>query len=427
MKVNIAQDKSNIIESGTRETPVIDCVDVVVVGGGPAGIAAAAAAIRNGADVLLVERYPHLGGMATGGLVVWLYEYDRYEYGIVKEIAQRLKALNGTFFPPRIQREMEWIDGLGISGAYGIRFCPEVMKFVANEMVLEAGVNILFNSLLVDAVTEDRVVKGIIVENKEGRQAVLSKVTIDATGDGDVFAGAGESFKVDTHAWGMSLSWRMANVDVEKFIMFRDENAEEYNKLMNELMERTDETRLMRCVPEVVLKGVTISFSPYMLGLSAIRVKDLARVEIEGRRKIMKAVDFYKKRIPGFESAYLIQTASQIGTRASRRLDGEYVLTKKDVLEGRRFPDVIARNLFDLPYRCLVPKRVDGLLVSGRCLSTTREAQESIREMCPCFATGEVAGAAASLAVTNSLKPRKIDVSELQETLIKQGVVIENL
>jgi hypothetical protein len=112
------------------------------------------------------------------------------------------------------------------------------MKFVANEMVLEAGVNILFNSLFVDAITEDRVVKGIIIENKEGRQAILSKVTIDATGDGDVFAGAGESFKVDTHAWGMSLSWRMANVDVEKFIMFRDENAEEYNKLMNELREQ---------------------------------------------------------------------------------------------------------------------------------------------------------------------------------------------
>jgi hypothetical protein len=427
MHVTIAKDQRTLVEAGPRETPVLGDVDVAVVGGGPAGIAAAVSASRNGANVMLVERYPHLGGMATGGLVVWLYEYDRYEYGILKETAQRLQALDGVYFPPRAQGEMRWIDGLGISGAYGVRFCPETLKFVANEMVLEAGVNLLFNSLFVDAVTDEGGIRGIIVEGKEGRQAVLAKVTIDATGDGDVFARAGAAFQVDTHAWGMSLSWRMVNVDVEKFIKFQKETPAEYNELMRELMERAKETRPMRCVPEVVVKGVTISFSPYLLGLSAIRVKDLARVEIEGRRKIMTAVDFYKERVPGFEAASLLQTASQIGTRASRRLDGEYVLTKQDVLAGRRFPDVIARNLFDLPYRCLLPKRVDGLLVAGRCLSTTREAQESIREMCPCFATGEVAGAAAALAVKHDVEPRKIGVRELQEALVKQGVVIKTL
>ncbi len=415
------------MEAGPRETPVREGVDVVVVGGGPAGIAAAVSASRNGAQVMLVERYPYLGGMATGGLVVWLYEYDRYEYGILKETAERLQALNGAYFPPRVLGERRWVDGLGISGAYGFRFCPETLKFVANEMALEAGVNLLFNSLFVDAITDDHGVRGIIVENKEGRQAVLAQVTIDATGDGDVFARSGATYQVDTHAWGLSLSWRMANVDVERFTRFQAEAPDEYNALMQELMERAKETRPMRCVPEVVVKGVTISFSPYLLGLSAIRVKDLAQVEIEGRRKIMMAVDFYKARVPGFEAAALLQTAPQIGTRASRRLDGEYVLTKQDVLDGRRFPDVIARNLFDLPYRCLLPKRVDGLLVAGRCLSTTREAQESIREMCPCFATGEVAGAAAALAVTKRVTPRRLAVTELQKTLRKQGVVIDGL
>jgi hypothetical protein len=431
MKVEIADNREEIIESGTRRSKVVGDADVVVVGGGPAGIAAALSASRNGSSAILVERYPYLGGMPTGGLVLLFIEYDRYEYGIMKEIAMRLTSLDGgVTFPPRTQRweavgggPAKWVEGQGIIGAYQPPFDPEMLKFVSNEMTVEAGVKLALNCLFVDAITENDIVKGIIVENKEGRQAILGKVTIDATGDGDVFANAGVTYKEDVHPWGLALSYRMMNVDVNRAMKFRQENAEEYNKLMNEHNKKQG----YRLVWFATTQKEVALFFQWLLGLSATKVDDLTKAEIEGRRKLMAAVDFFKKNIPGFESSFLSDTSPQVGTRESRRVEGEYMLTKEDVLEGRRFPDVIARNLFDIPYRCLVPKKIDGLLVSGRCISTTHEAQASIRMICPCYATGEVAGAAAALAIKAGVQPRNIDVSELQKTLIKQGVVIKDL
>jgi len=421
MRVRIADNREEIIESGTRRSRVVGDVDVVVVGGGPAGIAAAVSAGRNGSDVLLVERYPYLGGMATGGLVLLFIEYDRYEYGIMKETAERLAKLEGIAFPPRNQRwgasaeeHPIWVEGQGITGAYMPPFDPEMLKFVSNEMILEAGVRPLLNCLFVDAITESDTVKGVIVENKEGRQAILARITIDATGDGDVFAKAGAPFKTDIHPWGVSLSYRIANVDVDKATKFQKENSDKYRKLMDELAKAAGSR--VGWLPTTT-KGVLLFFAPYLYGLSAINVNDLTRAEIEGRKKAVAVTRFYKENIPGFESAYLLDSSPQIGTRESRRVEGEYVLTKQDVLDGRRFPDVVARNLFDLPYRCLVPRKIDNLLVSGRCISTTHDAQASVRMICPCYATGEVAGTAAALAVRRGLTPRRIDVVNFRRCL----------
>jgi hypothetical protein len=430
MDAEISVDRSEILEPQARVSPVVGDVDVVVIGGGPAGVAAAVAAGRCDSKVMLVERYPYLGGLATGGLVVLFIEYDRYEYGIMKETAERLAKLGGIVFPPKSKRlwageeHQRWVEGQGITGAYAPSFDPEILKFVSNEMAMESGVKLFLNSLFVETITEDDIVKGVILENKEGRQAILAKVTIDATGDGDVFARARAPFQTDIHPWGVSLPYLMANVDIEKAQQFRDDDPKEYQKLMDKLKKTIGSPVSWNTT---VMKGVVFSFSPYFYGLSELSVDDLTRVEVEGRRKIMTSLDFYRKNVPGFESAVLIETASQIGVRESRRVEGEYTLTKEDVVEGKRFFDVVARNLFDIPYRCLVPRKVDGLLASGRCISTTHEAQASIRMICPCYATGEVAGIAAAKAVTDGVEPREIDVRGLQESLLKHGVVIEDL
>lgn len=424
-------DRGEVVELGSRRIKVVGDVDVVVVGGGPSGVAAAISAARNGLKVILVERHPYLGGMATGGLVLLFIEYDRYEYGILKETVERLTKLpNGVALPPRKSpwilglETPTWIEGFGLSGGYMPPFDPEMLKFVCNEMVVEAGVRLMLNCTFVDAITVNDAVRGVIIENKEGRQAILSKVTIDATGDGDVFAMAGAPFKEDLHPTGLSLSFRMMNVNVEKAVKFREENPEKYNELINDHIKR--ENYGLVWFPTTI-KDVVLFFQ-HLKGLSATKVEDLTRAEIEGRRKVMAAVEFFRKNIPGFESAVLIDTSSMIGTRESRRVEGEYVLTKQDILEGKRFNDAIARNpYFDIPYRCLVPKKIENLLVAGRCISTTHEAQAGIRMICPCYATGEAAGAAAATAIEENVPPRKISVKNLQRRLAKQGVAIKDL
>jgi hypothetical protein len=337
MNITIANDFREIIESGRKRTPMIGNVDVVVVGGGPAGIAASIAASRHSASTILVERYPCLGGMATGGLVLLFIEYDRYEYGIMKETAERLTKLDhGIVFPARRKRlreEERWIEGQGITGAYSPPFDPEMLKYISNEMVLEAGVKPALNCLFLDAITENDSVKGVIIENKEGRQAILAKVTIDATGDGDVFAKAGAPYSTDIHPWGTSLSFRLANVNVDKakaFMGQRPELSDEYKELMTKLT-RIVKSRMVwfpTTIPNVTL------FFAWNLNLNALRVNDLVSTEIEGRRKVMKTIEFFQQHNPGFESSYLQDTASQIGTRESRRVEGHYTLTKQDILQG---------------------------------------------------------------------------------------------
>ncbi|MFX1534837.1 MAG: FAD-dependent oxidoreductase [Promethearchaeota archaeon] len=429
MNVRISDSREEIIESGTRHCKVRGDVDVVVVGGGPSGVTAAVSAARNGMDVMLVERYPYLGGQATGGLVLLFIEYDRYEYGIMKETAERISELpyGIDWIPrPKLSGERKWVEGWGIWGTYMPPVDPEMLKFVYNEMISEAGVKPAFNCLFADAIVENDVIKGVIIENKEGRQAVLAKVTIDTTGDGDVFAMAGAPFETDIHPWGTSLSFRVAHVDVDKARKFRGEMPN-VNKKYKELMGKLSGLvkSLMVWFPTTV-KDVVLFFA-WDQGLSAISVDDLTKTEIGGRVKAMKTVEFFKKNIPGFESCNLQDTSPQIGTRESRRVVGDYVLTKQDVLDAKRFPDVIARNVYDLPYRCLVPKKIENLLVAGRCVSTTHEAQACVRMICPCHATGEVTGTAAALAVSKNLTPRDIDVSELQKRLIKQNVIIKDL
>ena len=400
-----------------RETVVTAEVDVIVAGGGPAGLGAAVAAARNGADVLLVERYGHLGGMATGGLVICLVETARYGYGICREVIERLSDLKAAKLNKTKRETPSWVEGASLSGEESWNFDPEALKFVADELVTKSGADLLLHSLVVGSITEEKDVQGIIIEGKSGRQAVLGKVVVDATGDGDMAAASGAPFNLDRHPWGINMEYRIGNVDIEAAMQWKKENLELYGKL--------DEDVGKISWGRTVNKGVVWAHTPRCFwNLDGLNVRHLTRVEVESRKMIMKSLRFFRNNLPGFEDAFLLETAPQIGVRETRRIMGEYTLTKEDALSRRRFDDAIARGLFDIPYKCLVPKEVDGLLVAGRCISTTHEAQGVIRNIPPCLTTGQAAGTAAALAAKRGIKPRKLDVRLLKEALKRQGVKI---
>jgi len=403
-----------------RETIVAAEADVVVAGGGPAGLAAAVAAARNGVDVLLVERYGYLGGMATGGLVICLVETDRYGYGICKEVIERLSDLKAATLNKAGGETPIWVEGASLGGEESWNFDPEALKFVADELVTESGADVLLRSLIVKSIVKEKGIQGIILEGKSGRQAILGKVVVDATGDGDVAASSGAPLNLDRHPWGINLEFRIGNVDVETAMQWRKENPEFYGKLMKNLEKDVGKISWGRTVNE----GVVWGHGAHFYDVDGLNVQHLTRVEIESRKMIMASLKFFRNNLPGFKNAFLMDTASQTGVRETRRIIGEYTLTKEDALTGRRFDDTIVKGLFDIPYRCLVPKEIDGLLVAGRCISTTHEAQGVIRNIPPCLITGQAAGTAAALAAKKGVKPRKLDVHLLKEALTKQGIKI---
>jgi len=402
-----------------RETDVAAEVDVVVAGGGPAGLAAAVAAARNGAETILIERYGHLGGLATGGLVICLVETARYGYGICREIIDRLSDLKAAKLNKASGETPRWVEGASFSGEQSHTFDPQALKFVADELVTESGADLLLHSYVAAPIVKGKEVQGIIVEGKSGRQAILGKVVVDATGDADVAAASGAPFNLDRHPWGINLEYRLGNVDVEKASEWRKENPETYEKLRKELGDVGTISW-----GEAVNKGVVWGHGPHFYDVDGLNVRHLTKVEVESRKMIMKGLDFFRKHVPGFEDAFLVEFAPQMGVRETRRIVGEYTLTKQDAVAGKRFDDAVARGPFDIPYRCLIPKEVDGVLAAGRCISTTHEAQGVIRNIPPCLITGQAAGTAAALAAEKGVKPRKLDFHLVREALEKQGFKI---
>lgn len=391
--------------------------EVLVCGGGPAGFAAAVASVRLGVKALLVERYGFLGGMATAGLVnPFMISKGVKIGGVFQEVIERLKKENAC-------KEGELFDQPHII------FDPEILKLVLFEMVEEAKVKLLLHSLITGAIVKGKEVKGIILENKSGQSQILAKVIIDATGDGDVAALAGASFEKSKLLQPMTLNFRVGGVEEERM-----PSRQEMDKLFREANLSIPREKLLWF--ETVRKG-EIHFNT-----TRISTEDLTQAEIEGRKQVKELMEFLKSKVSGFEKAYLLSTGVQVGVRESRRILGEYVLTEKDILEGRKFTDVIARgsypidihepkgkgviwkplrSAYDIPYRCLAPKSIDNLLVAGRSISVTHEALSSVRVIPTCMALGEAAGVAAALAVKEKISPRKVAVSEIQKVLIGQG------
>ena len=430
------------IREPVRETPVVAQTDVLVVGGGPAGIAAAIAAARDGAQVVLAERYPHLGGLASGGEVIVLDDmadqHHKTVAGVCDEVVARLAALGAAVCPPPddqfVSSEAAWARwgrwGLQDNYArtspkmitYAVSFDPEALKFVALEMLSEAGVQLRLHSAFVDALVEDRQVRGGIFETKSGRQAILAKVVVDASGDGDVFARAGAPFEIGSYI--MTVVHRFANVDVEGAIRWEREHPEESARLDKEIKAIYGGSWDYWWL-RTTIDGVIWCNCPHIPNHNALSVEDQTYVEHEARKRIFRALDFARANLPGFERAALVDTAPQLGVRQTRLLRGEYVLTKQDVLGRQWFADRIGMGRdYYYPYRTMLPLDVDNLLVAGRCFSATSEAQKMSREIPPMFVMGEAAGVAAALAVKEAAAPRHLDVGAIQEKLRSHGAYL---
>jgi hypothetical protein len=403
--------------------------DVIVIGGGTAGVAAAVAAGRNGVKTLLIERYGFLGGSMTAGFVNLFMEFhaggEQIIQGIFQEIIDRLKDMHG--YDERTQA-----------------FDVEVMKLVTDQMVKEAGVELLLHTCVIDVRVEGNTLRGVEVHNKSGRQVVVGKVTVDATGDGDVAALAGVPYekgrKEDGLMQPLTLIFMMGGIDMERL-----PSREEMDGLFREAKawgEITIPRENILCFP-TTRKGEMHFNTTRVIRADGTSAEDLTRAEVEGRRQMAELAKFLKEKVPGFEGAYL-SSSGEIGIRESRRIMGEYVITGEDITKARKFEDVIARGSYpidihsptgegtvnppmapgasyDIPYRSLVPKGIDNLLVAGRCISSTHEGQSAIRVIPIAVAIGQGAGVAAALSASRNVPPRRLDISLLQRTLRAQG------
>jgi ribulose 1,5-bisphosphate synthetase/thiazole synthase len=403
----VSESGSTILEP-PRHIPILAETDVLVVGGGPAGTAAAIAASRTGAETYLVERYNHLGGLWTGGLVLPLLSTHAVDknhrtrqviYGVGGEMSQKLKDL-----------------GMSISEVDPV-VDPEAAKYVLDEMVSESGVKMLYHTWATQVIMEGNAIKGVFVESKSGRMAVLAKVVVDCTGDGDIFHWAGEQY--DEMKYHIGLVHRLGNIDRI------DKNKAGYVDL--EIGGPTP------------VQGVNWVNMHGQDNQDALDVENLSRLQQEYRREIWESVQRIKQT-PGYEKVFLLDTASQLGIRMSRIVNAEYRLTLEDTMTYRSFDDVIGlsgawttilykgkrvpraeRPLWQIPYRSLVPKTIENLLVAGRCFCFERELVEDTRIIGTCLITGHGAGAAAGLAIKEGAQVRTLDTDKLKELLLKQG------
>ena len=437
------------IKEPSRETPVFRETDVLVVGGGPAGIGAAIAAARAGARTALLERYGHLGGLATGGMVICIMPMsdggpELQITGICQEIVQRLDAEGGAVHPTITHigsgnQELlnQWRSyPFGVVDdrvRFSVQFDPEKLKCVLNDMIEESGVELLLHSLACQAIVESNSVNGIIFESKSGRQAIKARVVIDCTGDGDILASAGAEYDdapdPALRSSKLALIFRLGNIDVPTYMNYKTSYPERHAHSMKELEQMGGYTMVLRAWRDDV-----VWVNNFIADRNALDVGDLTRVEIEARKAMLLTIRFFKDNIPGFKNAWLMDTASQIGVRCSRRLKGNYVVTSEDVRSGIIYEDTIAvcptflpehsprARHMHIPYRSLVPKDVDSLIVAGRCFSSDSVANDLLSPIQFCVAMGQAAGAAAALTVRNGERLSDIEIQRLRAVLLGQGV-----
>jgi hypothetical protein len=440
--------------------------DLVIAGGGPAGINAAIAAGRLGVSTLLIERYGFLGGMSTAAMVYpWMTFHNQYGEQVIKgiadEIVSRLVSIGAS--PGHLRDTIGFVYSL-------TPYKEEEYKLLIFEMLEEAGGDLLLHSMVEAVEMLDGKISSLSVRGKSGSQTITGSVFIDCTGDGDLayLSGAPMQFgrKHDQLTQPMTMKFRMKGVNLERVKDYMlNQRDQFYSHTLFEDIEKglplTGVSGFYKIWEEAGLpinRDQILFFAgpgPDEALINCSRVQgykgtdswDLTQAEKEGRSQVSLLAEFMKDKVPGFEKAELASVGIQIGVRETRRIDGEYILTANDVKSGRKFTDVIAKSAypidihdpvkkditvasvggdgaFDIPYRSLLPKNVDNLLAAGRCISTTHEAFATTRLTPSAMATGQAAGTAAALALRQQTLPKNLNIEELQKQLILDGVFL---
>lgn len=450
------------INEASRELPVRKETDVLVVGGGPSGLIAAQAAAEDGLSVTLIESRSFVGGNMTIGLPVLGFlgqKGNQIIKGLPQQFIDRLKKIDAAseHRPCPLHMSLTLVE-------------PEAVKTAGLELLVESNVDVLFYTFFAGVVKEGDELKGAIVESKAGREVILAKVVIDCSGDADVAYHAGVPCEYGNEHGGVqppTLMFCLGGVDTEKLRLSIAEEPRTYltdfipaeyfgqnNQFivvgLRSLIQQAAEDGLTLPVERTILitglrKGEVWVNMSRVTGVNGTDPESLTYGEIEGRKQVKDIQEYLIKYVPGFKDAYFLKTAPFLGIRETRRIVGQYVMNQEDVLGCAHFDDAIAvasypldihhpegggctltwcGDCYDIPYRSLVPQKIENLLVAGRAISTTHEAMSAIRVMAPCMAMGEAAGRAAKMAVRQGVKPTEIDVQQLQAELLEKGAYL---
>ena len=443
--------------------------DVLVVGGGPAGMGAALGAAWAGAEVVLVERYGFLGGNATVALVMPLMSFHTRKRPtgppVAADNSRLLPSDHGSGDPVVAGALAVFLERLIKAGGaiapseetgYTVPFDPEIFKLVAMELLDDAQAKLLLHAFASGVTGAERAPQGVIFETKSGPVVIEAGAIVDCTGDGDVAAAAGARYEIGRAEDGlvqpMTLMFRMVGFDRSAFAAYVHENPAQWRSVHGlwDLiatataagdLDLAREDMLFFATPHEGEVSVNSTRVTHALGTS---VWDLTRAEWESRRQMRQIAEFLQHYVPGFEKSYVVQSGVAVGVRETRRIIGDYQLTADDILTARKFDDVIARGTYpidihnpngrgtilknvppgeayDIPLRCLLPRNVDRLLVAGRCISGTHEAHSSYRVTPTAMATGQAAGVCAAMAARAGKRPRDIPPSAVQRELQRQG------